>query len=321
MPPARLSLARRIGYSLFLTVSLLIAGEGITRAFVYNVGQASIPDGTVQEHVRTGVMRYDPDYFWVWDKLPQPEMNIDQNAFRWKEPVKKEKDPGVFRAFSLGDSQTYGAGLRWDRTYSAVAEARLNEGRARVEVVNAGISGYGSLQALRLIELKLPDWAPDLVIVDCPTHDQPTETRGPRTRGVQGKIEAVLFESRLYYLMRFTYDRLNGRTAHMRQDRGEFDRENTGNQALILERATHMGIQVVFLDYPFWDERYDSLAHLAPLKELPEGAVYVDSLAALKASGKPNKQLFLDNNHLSETGARIVGEALAQVVAPLVQPQ
>jgi lysophospholipase L1-like esterase len=40
--------------------------------------------------------------------------------------------------------------------------------------------------------------------------------------------------------------------------------------------------------------------------------------AALLASGQSSAELFLDNNHLTVEGSRIVGESVADVLAPLL---
>src|SRR5262249_28467458 len=58
----------------------------------------------------------------------------------------KEKDPGVFRILSLGESTTFGLGYDGIASYSRFLEARLRARLARddVEVVNCGRSGYDS---------------------------------------------------------------------------------------------------------------------------------------------------------------------------------
>ena len=58
-----------------------------------------------------------------------------------------------------------------------------------------------------------------------------------------------------------------------------------------------------------WPAAESSLASPA---ELPEGAVILLVCQALIAHGGPASALFLDNNHLSAEGKRVVGEALAR---------
>jgi lysophospholipase L1-like esterase len=82
-------------------------------------------------------------------------------------------------------------------------------------------------------------------------------------------------------------------------------------------------VPVVFLDYPFWNHNNPAarsseiIACLAPAERLPAGALVIPVCQALKDSGRPPDELFLDNNHLSALGNKIVGEALAEGIREL----
>lgn len=65
------------------------------------------------------------------------------------------------RVLVLGDSFTFGWGVRDDETFSA----DLARSRPAWNVLNAGVSGYGTDQELLLLEELLPRVAPDVVVV------------------------------------------------------------------------------------------------------------------------------------------------------------
>jgi len=50
---------------------------------------------------------------------------------------------------------------------------------------------------------------------------------------------------------------------------------------------------------------------------VPPGATVIQICEALRHAQQPASALFLDNNHMSEEGARIAGEALAQGISDL----
>lgn len=55
------------------------------------------------------------------------------------------RDRSALRILALGDSQTFGFGVRDGETYAAVLERLLRERTGRpVEVLNAGVPGYGT---------------------------------------------------------------------------------------------------------------------------------------------------------------------------------
>lgn len=317
MAPRSASLARKALFSLATSVLLLAAVELLLRLTTQGLGHASIPAETVAAHVETEALDYDPVYGWVRHTLPDPMFHLDANGFRHLEALERQKAPEAWRGFTLGDSQTYGAGVGAGQTYTAFAEAALRaQAPARqVELINTGLSGYGSLQALRLIQHKLPDWAPDLFVVDCFAFDQPRDGLTPRGR--LNALEQALFHYRTYYVLRFVAERALGRVRPMGVPTPDGERlRGAGNHDVIMQVAADLGVPVVFLDYPFWEgregDRPEAIHCLAPATELPEGAIVIPVCQALRDRGGLPSTWFLDNNHLTAEGNRVVGEALAR---------
>ncbi len=87
-------------------------------------------------------------------------VRVNSAGFRDREHA-LEKTPGVTRVAVLGDSFCEAMQLPWDRTFCALLEKEL----PNVEVLNFGVSGYGTAQELILLRHKVTAYKPDLVIL------------------------------------------------------------------------------------------------------------------------------------------------------------
>lgn len=76
-----------------------------------------------------------------------------------------EKPPGTLRVLSLGDSHTQGYEVRQDATYSAVLERSLRSHGVHAEVLNAGVSGFSTAEALAFLENEGIRYHPDVVVL------------------------------------------------------------------------------------------------------------------------------------------------------------
>lgn len=118
-------------------------------------------------YTREGVMVYVPG---LRGRYVRPEfrsrVEINSDGLRDRE-YRGEKEAGVYRILVLGDSLTAGLQVPAEETFCKRVEATLRAERAgaRIEVVNAGISGYGTADELRYLETYGARWKPDLVLV------------------------------------------------------------------------------------------------------------------------------------------------------------
>src|SRR5579864_7681749 len=80
-----------------------------------------------------------------------------------------EKAPGVFRIMMLGDSTTFGWGVRQEDTAAKFLERKLNAhlpaGYDKVEVLNAGVGNYDTVQEVTYYETRGRAFHPDLVVL------------------------------------------------------------------------------------------------------------------------------------------------------------
>jgi hypothetical protein len=91
------------------------------------------------------------------------EVNADG---RRDHPVAREKPEGVFRLAVLGDSYAEAREVELDSTFWAVAGRELERCLGRqVEVLNFGVSGYGTAQELQTLRTRVWEWSPDAILV------------------------------------------------------------------------------------------------------------------------------------------------------------
>jgi len=79
--------------------------------------------------------------------------------------VATAKPPGVRRVVLLGDSNTWGYGLADDETVGAQLAGVLAAGPGRWEVINLGVTGYGTDQEYLKLLVQGVEYAPDWVVV------------------------------------------------------------------------------------------------------------------------------------------------------------
>jgi lysophospholipase L1-like esterase len=126
---------------------------------------------------------YRPHPYRVYTLIPGARsqtgrISINSHGFRGPE-IELHKPTDTVRIACLGDSTTFGDTATTDgHTYPAHLERLLREhyaksgGRpSRIEVINAGVPGYTTLEALIYFETKLLDYQLDAAVFDLGVHD------------------------------------------------------------------------------------------------------------------------------------------------------
>jgi hypothetical protein len=90
---------------------------------------------------------------------------INSQGFRNTKEFTYQKSANIFRVISLGDSETQGHEVRQDLTFSAALERFLNQHKSSVEVINTGVSGFGTAEELVLLENEGFKYNPDVVVL------------------------------------------------------------------------------------------------------------------------------------------------------------
>lgn len=95
------------------------------------------------------------------------EIKLNSDGFRDVEH-ETNKPAGVFRILVVGDSFTYGIGVRADQTYPKMLEKILNERKRNqditYEVFNMGIPDIGTFEEMEIIRLGMK-YKPDLILL------------------------------------------------------------------------------------------------------------------------------------------------------------
>lgn len=316
-------LHRKLLYTVLMTVFTLAALEGTLRVLFPVVRTASMPETAIRIHMSRKSLAYDPDLYWYWVRAPDNGVPLNEYGFRRTKPMTLKKPPGTLRVITVGDSQTMGAGVSADATYSAFAEDALGAGW---EVLNAGISGYRSLNVYRLLQKRLGYFQPDVVVVDCMPFDSPRDDGplvGPRVRTSEQKLRALLFESATYHLLELVLDKLRPNRPRWLDEHKHNPRareQGFGNHDLIARWGEQYGVQIVFMEYPVMDGTGQELGCQTQPGELPSGFPVVPACQALqdeKQKGTPALELFQDHNHLTARGSYVVGQAVARTLKAL----
>jgi hypothetical protein len=130
----------------------------ITRANFSGVPFVLKPNGV-------GVHEFGTDPRGYFDDGATLTYRLNSMGFRGAE-VARAKPPGTFRIVGVGDSFTFGTGVRAEDTFLAVLERELNKNNSdRFEVINLGVPGYDTDNEVNMILARGVPLAPDLVII------------------------------------------------------------------------------------------------------------------------------------------------------------
>jgi len=155
---------------LLAIASILIAAavlEGIAHLLLAIVPDPSARRATIAfedvwAHAEDPLHAPDRDLFWK--QVPgHVAGNVRINAHGLRGPdFAAAKPAGVRRIVLLGDSVTFGYGVTEEESFAGRLRRQLGPG---VEIINAGITGYSSLQGLRLYETVVRAYQPDVLLV------------------------------------------------------------------------------------------------------------------------------------------------------------
>jgi GDSL-like Lipase/Acylhydrolase len=155
---------RRLFWLVTLGLALLIAAglcEGVLRVMhVHLEGSTYTLDRELGWGLRAGATAWHTGEGEAWTRI---------NSFGYRDRERTlEKPAGVFRIAVLGDSYTEARGVDMSKTFTALSEGYLRACPgfgSGVEVLNFGVSGYGTGQELLTLEKRVWQFDPDLILL------------------------------------------------------------------------------------------------------------------------------------------------------------
>jgi hypothetical protein len=256
----------------------------------------------------------------------------------------REPRPAGERIIVTGDSVVFGHGVGDGETFPKRLEAIFaSEGRD-VEVLNAGVKGYGTDQSLRYFELRLEPLRPDVLVFAVNANDVADNIRQPLYTVRDGRLReldatrnpfyrVVWLESHLPGIVRRTdlYRRLVTRLLRADwngtlPDRDPARLEAWSRDKIVLEierlrdRSREAGFRLVVLGLP------GPAPHAFRWLQarLPEGVAFLDANEAESWTSEPSRWFLNDRIHLTVAGnerlARLLHAYLLDTGRPVPAP-
>jgi lysophospholipase L1-like esterase len=132
----------------------------------------------------------------VFTEVGGARVRTNSRGFRGAE-VSTERPPGGVRILAIGDSSTFGYGVRVEETYPAHLERSLSKrfpGRA-VEVINAGTPGWASGSGAAFLAREGLAWKPDAVLISFGYNEQLGSGPGEPHYDYDSRLRRVWFHS------------------------------------------------------------------------------------------------------------------------------
>lgn len=190
---------------------------GALRAVLLAVLLLSLCETTLRVHLRmveAGPYAYDQRREWRLQpnlheqvmSSPSGPMPVSTNSMGLRDREVGPRAPGEVRILCLGDSWTFGHGVREEEAFARQLE-RLLKDAGPVRVLNAGQHGYSVMQAYALFEDLLPVYQPDVVLL-CGFNEYSANGRDAETivarppDGLAGACIRMLSHSMLYLTLK-----------------------------------------------------------------------------------------------------------------------
>jgi len=160
----RLSLPKRVLFGVVTTAALLLVVEFGARVFI-------APQDVVLNQAHNF---YRDDAVLFWSMPPNMDVTSEDgvpyrsNSLGLRDSeVSDPKPRNEFRILSMGESTTWGQGVRVFETYNEVLQKKLNAAAQdrRFEVINAGVGAYSLFQSYLYFTYRGHELKPDMVLL------------------------------------------------------------------------------------------------------------------------------------------------------------
>lgn len=245
--------------------------------------------------------------------------------------VAEPKPADLFRILALGDSVTFGWGLRGEDAYPSQLASLLATLRPQqqFEVINAGVSGYGPWQEALWLEQVGQELQPDVVVVQAHLNDAADDLWGALGQGAgqQGWLAQHSLLARLVQRVigaptptnsapcaadwkvgsdQVCWQRTEQYLDQLRAAAGQSDAVT-----VLMPSPMRWQVEAGVRDPRAW---VDAARYQEALRQYAaaNGWLFVDPLPAFRKSAAANggQSLFLDVGHPNEAGQRLMAQEL-----------
>jgi len=271
------------------------------------------------------------------------DLHINAFGFRDERTAYVDKPERTIRIFVTGGSVAHGLGTTsQDQTFSSVLERILNEeaaktGGSRYEVVNTGFPGWATTQEKILVQQRLVDLQPDIVIMFSGSNDVYWSLRGRDIRSFYTQMDQnfiTLFNEahKASGHPEWAIDFLQGKEPVECQKLAPVTARNVEEVAAA---AARVNARVIFAlqpnilsttkrlsqyehkvfqphNEPYWDSCYEALR--SELGRITAGNYRLVDLSRSFGAIDENTEMFIDSYHFVDEGHRLIAQALAEQI-------
>jgi len=338
------AIAVLLGLSVIEGVSALIWATLVPDRFEDQVEEVPIRFGMVNF---PDIVEKDPWLFWKLKRNATAPLDDGKmtgfisNGDRMRNPeVPVERGPNDFRVLCLGDSITFGWGVRYEEAYPTLLAELLREARPEreIQVLNASCSGYSIYQGHEMLRRRGLRYRPDVVTIWFGWNDKfPWDGMTDAEHARLFAREHLLTLSATYRVLAYALRR-NEHEAERKERKEEKEglprvplpeyqarlREMV-EMARASESSPGRGARVVLIQGCFRDQMRSPRRRVGPPKldayqqATAEIAEQLDvpmlPLCDVLTEAGLGKKDFLDWGHLSPKGLRVVADSLFALMA------
>lgn len=257
-------------------------------------------------------------------RLMGVDVEINSRGLRDRE-IPHERTPDTLRILMLGDSLTFGWGVRFEETTSKRLERLLTEAGRPAEVINAGVGNYNTAMEVEYFLTEGYKYSPDIVVLNYFINDaEPLPSYGHAGWVARNSYAYAFLSGRLDMLMRTFQDQKDWRGYYSGLYNDEAPGWATARERIeaLARYCEEHGIKLLIVhypelrqlqDYPFADVERRLRAEADRL-----GAPYLDLLESVREVEPSRLWVTVPDPHPNGYANELFADALYNKIVSLL---